>query len=344
MTKLRLHLLALGGTIATQRGERGMKMGLGADDLLRMVPELGSLAEIRTETLSRKPSSDLVLEDLYRLAARIQAMADAGESDGVVITQGTDTLEESAFLLDLLLQVDIPVVLTAAMRNPKLVSADGPGNVLAAMRVAAEPWARQSAVGVLVAMLDHVWAAFDVAKTDTSRLDAFRSPAAGPVATVVEDRVVPLMLPVRDWKNALLRLTGSRPAASLPAAAPPVALLWLSLGEPGALLDALLNDPGHLGYGGVVVAAMGGGHVPEPLVERLAALAARLPLVLASRTGAGPLLRRTYESPGSEIALRAQGLIYAGRLSPLKARLLLDLLLRAGIDRAGVAALFDLCG
>lgn len=344
MTKPRLHLLALGGTIATQPGERGMKMGLGADDLLRMVPELGALAEIRTETLSRKPSSDLLLEDLYGLAARIQAMADARESDGVVITQGTDTLEESAFLLDLLLQVDVPVVLTAAMRNPKLVSADGPGNVLAAMRLAAAPWAKQSAVGVLVAMLDHVWAAFDVAKTDTSRLDAFRSPAAGPVATVVEDRVVPLMLPVRDWKNALLELTGSQPAASLPASASPVALLWLSLGEPGALLDALLTDPQHLGYGGVVLAAMGGGHVPEPLVKRLAALAGRLPVVVASRAGGGPLLRRTYESPGSEIALRAHGLIYAGRLPPLKARLLLDLLLRAGTDRAGIAALFDRCG
>ena len=162
--------------------------------------------------------------------------------------------------------------------------------------------------------------------------------------SAVEDRVVPLMLPVRDWKNALLALTGSQPAASLPASASPVALLWLSLGESGALLDALLTDPQHLGYGGVVLAAMGGGHVPEPLVKHLAALAGRLPVVVASRAGGGPLLRRTYESPGSEIALRAHGLIYAGRLPPLKARLLLDLLLRAGTDRAGIAALFDLCG
>jgi L-asparaginase len=344
MTKPRLHLLALGGTIATQPGGRGMKMGLGADDLLRMVSNLDAFANVRTETVSRKPSSDLLLEDLYRLAARIQAMADAGECDGFVITQGTHTLEETAFLLDLLLQVDIPVVLTAAMRNPKLVSADGPGNLLSAMRVAATPWAKQSAVGALVAMLDHVWAAFDVTKTEASRLDAFRSPAAGPVATVVEDRVVPLMLPVREWKEALLRATDARPAASLPAVAPPVALVWLSLGESGALIDAVLNDVGNLGYGGVVVAAMGGGHVPESLVNRLTALAVRLPLVLSSRTGGGPLLRHTYESRGSEIALRGHGLIFAGRLPPLKARLLLDVLLRSGIDRAGIAAQFDLCG
>jgi L-asparaginase len=123
----------------------------------------------------------------------------------------------------------------------------------------------------------------------------------------------------------------------------PVALLWLGLGEQGALLDSLLGDRRHLGYGGVVLGAMGGGHVPETLVERLADLAARLPVVVASRTGGGPLLRQTYEGAGSEMALRACGLIYAGRLPPLKARLLLDLLLRAGIDRAGIARIFEAC-
>jgi len=345
MARPRIHLLALGGTIATQPGEQGMKMGLTADDLLRILPNLDALYEVRAETVSKVNSSSLTLDDLYRLAARIQAMTDANEADGVVITQGTNTLEESAFLLDLLLQVGIPVVMTAAMRNPSLASADGPGNVLAAIRVAAEPWAGAGAVGVLVAMLDQVWAAFDVAKTQTSRVDAFRSPSTGPVATLVEDRVLPLMLPVRDWKIALDRAVGSGAASRLAArTSAPVALLSLALGERGALLDALLSDPKHLGYGGVVVGAMGAGHVPELLVQRLVALAKRLPVVLASRTGGGPLLRKTYEGPGGEIALRAGGLIYAGRLPPLKARLLLDVLLRAGIDRQGMAGLFDLCG
>jgi L-asparaginase len=231
------------------------------------------------------------------------------------------------------------------MRNPGLASADGPGNLLAAVRVAAARWAAASTTGVLVAMLDHVHAAFDVAKTETSRLDAFRSPAAGPVATLVEDRVVPLMMPVRSWKLALRSAVDVAPAARLAdATSSPVALLWLSLGEQGGLLDALLADARHLGHGGVVLGAMGGGHVPEALVKRLVALAERLPVVVASRTGGGPLLRRTYEGPGSEMALRAAGLVFAGRLPPAKARLLLDLLLRAGIDRAGIAAMFDTCG
>jgi L-asparaginase len=345
MKRPRIHLLALGGTIATQQGARGMTHGLGADDLVRMAPGLDGVADLVAGTVSRTGSSNLALNDIYALAARIQDMADKGACDGVVITQGTDTLEETAFLLDLLLDVDIPVAVTAAMRNPGLASADGPGNLLAAVRVAAARWAAASTTGVLVAMLDHVHAAFDVAKTETSRLDAFRSPAAGPVATLVEDRVVPLMMPVRSWKLALRSAVDVAPAARLAdATSSPVALLWLSLGEQGGLLDALLADARHLGHGGVVLGAMGGGHVPEALVKRLVALAERLPVVVASRTGGGPLLRKTYEGRGSEMALRAAGLVFAGRLPPVKARLLLDLLLRAGIDRAGIAAMFDTCG
>jgi L-asparaginase len=148
MGKPRIHLFALGGTIATRPGKRGMEVGLGADDLLRAIPDLEAIADIRAETVSRSNSSDLVLDDLYALAARIQTMADAAESDAVVVTQGTNTLEETAFLLDLVLRVDIPVVMTAAMRNPKLTSPDGPGNVLAAVRVAAARWAKASAVGL----------------------------------------------------------------------------------------------------------------------------------------------------------------------------------------------------
>jgi L-asparaginase len=345
MVKPRIHLLALGGTIATQQGERGMMVGLGGTDLIRLVPGLDAVADVEGETVSRASSSNLALDDIYALAARIQRMSDERLSDGVVVTQGTDTLEETAFLLDLLLDVDIPVVMTAAMRNPKLASADGPGNVLAAIRTATAPWAKASAVGVLVAMLDHVHAAIDVTKTETSRLDAFRSPATGPLATLAEDRIIPLMLPVRDWKQAVRGAVGSAPSSRLAGvASSPVALLWLGLGERGALLDVLLNDPRHLGYGGIVVGAMGGGHVPEALVGPLAANVARLPIVVASRVGGGPLLRQTYESPGSEIALRAAGLIFAGRLPPIKARLLLDVLLRAGIDRETTATVFDRTG
>ena len=98
--KPRIHLLALGGTIATQLGVCGMKVGLGAEDLLRMAPGLDAIADVEAETVSRVGSSSIALDDIYALAARIQAMADQRMSEGVIVTQGTDTLEETAFLLD----------------------------------------------------------------------------------------------------------------------------------------------------------------------------------------------------------------------------------------------------
>src|SRR5215210_3397645 len=140
---------------------------------------------------------------------RIQVLALAGTiaaaaADGVIVTQGTDTLEETAFLLDLLVERDIPVIVTAAMRNPALTSADGPGNLLAAVRVACDPWIRAHAkvLGVMAVMLDEVYAAADVTKAHPTRLNAFAAPQPGPLAALVEDRVVPLGLPVRDAVEA----------------------------------------------------------------------------------------------------------------------------------------------
>lgn len=340
-----VQYFALGGTIATMPAESGaMKQGLGADDLIRMVPALADVAEVRGETVARIGSTNLTVEVMLQLAQRIEALADAV---GVVISQGTDTLEETSFVLDCVLAPRLPVVFTAAMRNPRLTSADGAGNLLASVRTAASPWMREHVgeIGVVVTFLDHVYAPFDVAKTETSRIDTFRSPATGPLATLVEERVVPLSLPVRDWKRAVDAVLGPKPATRLLAAGPkPVALLWGALDDPAYLLDALLADAKHLGYVGVVIAGMGGGHVREDQVERLKKLNASIPVLIAPRTGGGPLLASTYEGPGSEIGLRQAGIIFSGRLHPLKTRLLLELLLRGGADRDGIARVFAACG
>ena len=191
MSKPRIHILALGGTIATRPDASGvMQMGLGADDLVTAVPLLGTLADIEAETVSRVGSHSLSFDQIHALAAKIAAAT----ADGVIVTQGTDTLEETAFLLDLLVDRDIPVIVTAAMRNPALTSADGPGNLLAAVRVACDPWVRAhaKALGVMAVMLDEVYAAADVIKAHPTRLNAFASPQTGPLAALVEDRVVPL--------------------------------------------------------------------------------------------------------------------------------------------------------
>src|SRR5215471_21300955 len=174
MTRPRIQILALGGTIATRPDASGaMQMGLGADDLIAAVPLLPKVADLEAETVSRVGSHSLSFDQIHALAARIRAL----KVDGVVVTQGTDTLEETAFLLDLLLETDIPVIVTAAMRNPALTSPDGPGNLLAAVRVAADSWVRSHAraLGVITVMLDEVYAAADVSKVHPTRINAFAS-------------------------------------------------------------------------------------------------------------------------------------------------------------------------
>lgn len=343
MTKPRIHVLALGGTIATRPDATGaMQMGLGAADLVAAVPLLAKIADIEAETVSRVGSHSLSFDQIHALAAKIRTL----EADGIVVTQGTDTLEETSFLLDLLLDLDVPVVVTAAMRNPALTSPDGPGNLLAAVRVATSPWVRMHAraLGVMAVMLDEVYAAADVLKVHPTRLNAFASTQTGPVAALVEDRLVPLSLPLRDAIVAARTRLAPRLGAASAADHPSVALLWMALDETGGLIEAVARAPDRLGYGGVVVGAMGGGHVPERVVDALTQLAAALPTVISPRAGGGPLLRQTYGGPSSEIALRKAGMIWGGRLHPLKARILLDSCLRAGLDRSAIAELFDAFG
>jgi L-asparaginase len=338
MSKPRIGILALGGTIATRADASGvMQMGAGADDLVAAVPMLADLADIQAETVSRMGSHSLSFDQIHALAAKIATVA----ADGVIVTQGTDTLEETGFLLDLLLERDIPVIVTAAMRNPALTSADGPGNLLAAVRVACDPWMRAHAraLGVMVVMLDEVYAAADVIKAHPTRVNAFASPQTGPIAALVEDRVVPLGLPVRDAIGAARKKLGK-----VGGDAQPVALLWMGLDEPGHLIAAMLGASDRLGYRGVVLGAMGGGHVPERLADLVGRLAAAMPTVVSSRAGSGAMLRHTYGGPTSEIALRKAGLIWGGRLHPLKARVLLETCLRAGLGRDTIAEVFDAFG
>ncbi|MBI3197587.1 MAG: asparaginase [Rhodospirillales bacterium] len=339
MTRPRIKVLALGGTIATRPDASGaMQMGLGADDLVAAVPALAALAEVAAETVSKVGSHSLGFDQIHALAARIAAL----DADGVIVTQGTDTLEETAFLLDLLVDRDIPVIVTAAMRNPALTSPDGPGNLLAAVRVACDPWVRAhaAALGVMAVMLDEVYSAGDVQKTHPTRLDAFASPQTGPLAALVEDRVVPLALPVRDAMTA----ARARLGAAAGGKAAPVALCWLGLDEPGFMIEALVDHRDRLGYRGVVLGAMGGGHVPERVASLVVRLAALLPTVVSPRASGGPMLRQTYGGPSSEIALRKAGLIWGGRLHPLKARVLLETCLRAGLGRDAIAEVFDAFG
>jgi len=234
------------------------------------------------------------------------------------------------------------VIVTAAMRNPSLTSPDGAGNLLAAVRVASDAWVRKNAkaLGVLAVMLDEVYAAADVAKVHPTRLNAFASTQTGPLAALVEDRIVPLSLPVRDAVVA-----ARKKLAGVSGKAAPVALFWMSLDDDAALMSMMLAASDHAGFRGAVIAAMGGGHITERSADNVRRLAKAMPTVIAPRAGAGgPMLRQTYGGPSAEIELRRAGLIWGGRLHPLKARMLLETCLRAGLDRLTINELFDAFG
>ncbi|MBS7544567.1 asparaginase [Ancylobacter oerskovii] len=325
----RLLALSLGGTITmTAATGGGIAPTLGAGDLVAAVPELAAVAEITARSPFRLGSASLTLANIVQVAAEIHA-AFAEGYDGAIVIQGTDTIEETAFALDLMVRDARPVVVVGAMRGPQQPGADGPANLLAAALVAASPQAR--GLGTLVVLNDEIHAARFVRKAHTALTSAFVSAHGGPLGLVAEGRVrvfarvAPPALPVL--------LPG-------PGELPPVALVKIGMGDDGRLLPVL---PG-LGYAGAVIEGAGAGHVPGVMAEAVGELAARIPVVLASRTLGGPVFESTYGYPGSEIDLIARGVIPAGLLSALKARLALVLALAAGLSRENIAELFAAFG
>lgn len=300
----------LGGTISMS-GTSSAVARLGGDALLASVPGLTDLGvELDVRDFRRMPSASFTFADLLELVEQAEQAEQA--PDGVVVVQGTDTIEETAFLADLLWSADAPFVVTGAMRTPAMAGADGPANLLAAITVAADESARGR--GALAVLNDEIHAARFVAKRHTSSPAAFESPDTGPIGRVVEG--VPVFRYDVPRRPALTR--PSRIDVHVP-------LLVATVGDDGALLDGI-----GAGCAGLVVAGFGVGHVPEAWVERLGALAQRMPVVLASRIGAGPVLTRTYGAPGSETDLRNRGLLTCGHLTAYQARLLLLLLLSNG--------------
>jgi L-asparaginase len=313
MSRPGLLFLSLGGTITmVQNASGGIAPKLGASELIASVPALAGVAEIEAHSPFRLPSPSLTLENLVEAARLITAGFAAGH-DGAVVIQGTDTIEESAFLLDLLVDSEKPVVVTGAMRGADAPGADGPANLLAAARVAASPEAR--GLGTLAVLNDEIHAARFVQKSHTALTSAFQSPLAGPLGVVAEERV-------RFFTRVL-------PTPRLPIAdgpLPPVALIKCAMGDDGRLLSVLPD----LGYAGMVLEGMGAGHVLASVAPLVGEVARRIPVVLASRLTTGPVFTRTYGYDGAEIDLIKRGLVPAGALSGLKARVLLSLILRQG--------------
>ncbi len=319
----RLLLLTTGGTIAG-RGEASTKVNtycagaLSGDALLAAVPELAQLACIEENAIASVDSADLQLAHWTALVQRIRtAFADDPALTGVVITHGTNTLEETAWLLQLLIDDPRPVVLVGAMRPATALSADGPLNLYQAVQVAVNPQARER--GVLAVLDGEVHAARAVTKRATQGVGAFRSVGQGPLGWVDDAGVHWSAVPRRRW-TPFAHL-------ALPSVWPQVAILHGCVEPPAAFLPALLSS----GVCGLVFTGTGAGQLSAVEREALARWDGPLPLMLrANRCGSGPVHRCVDHAH--------LGLLPAGTLSPQKARVLLLLALIAKLSRAELEA------
>jgi L-asparaginase len=287
-----------------------------AADLVAAVPGLEEVADVEMRDVTRLPSNDMTFALARRVAREARSAVERGCA-GVVVTQGTDTIEELAYCLDLLVPGDAPTVVTGAMRHAGLASADGGGNLLDAVRAAASVEAR--GLGCLVVLNSEIHSARTVRKAHTSSLGAFTSPGVGPLGWLAEGEP---RLRERPYQRVLVALPPDAPVVRPP-------LVRIAMDDDGWWLPAILA----CGAPGLVVEGTGGGHVPSWLSGRLIELAGRIPVVMTSRSGDGEVLTRTYGGfGGSETMLLEGGVIPGGTLDGLKARVLLGLLLSAGAD------------
>ncbi len=296
----RVHLLATGGTIS------GGQQPLDAAGLTALVPGVKQIAAVSMEDVTRVGSSRMTPELQFKLASRINELFTKDPAlAGIVVTHGTDTLEETAFLVDLLLAGDRPVVFAAAQRPPRETDTDGPRNLLNAFRIAASPTARGT--GVLVTLNDEIHSARYVRKTHAIAVEAFQSPWAGSVGYVDAGHVI------------LTRRPAARVTIATSRVEPNVDLITLTAGSDGHLIRAATAA----GAKGIVVEVFGRGNVPPAIVEAVQEARAKDVAVVYTTRTRGGRVEVDQES-------RKVGVIGGEDLDGLKARMLLVAALGAG--------------
>ncbi|WP_104523503.1 asparaginase [Blastococcus atacamensis] len=299
----RVHLLATGGTIASRHGPDGLAAVTPAAELLAAAGPPAGLT-VTTSDFGAVGSFALTTPDLREVVSQAGRCLAEGV-DGVVVTHGTDTMEESAYLADLVHDDPRPIVFTGSQRPFDDPAPDGPANLADALRVASSPLARD--LGVLLCFDGLTFAAAGVRKVDTLRSGAFGAPGRGPVLRLAGESVLALARPAR---RAPLPL-------DLRAELPRVDVVACYLGADAALLHAAVAA----GAAGIVLEAFGAGNVPPAMAEAAEDLVAGgIPVLVCSRVQSGPVLP-VYAAGGARLA-RA-GAVFAGDLSPWQGRLLL---------------------
>jgi L-asparaginase len=310
-----IGVLFTGGTIAMRKdpASGAAVPALSAAEILAEVPDLASVAPVEAEDFSRLPGPHVTPEHMWRLAKRAAAWLERPDVDGLVITHGTDTIEETAYLLDLVLTSDKPVVLVGAMRTVSDASWDGPGNLMDAVRVAAAPEA--TGRGVLIVMNEQILPARDARKIHTEAPTSFAAPEFGPIGIVDTGvavfRRTPLSRP--SWQDS-----AAEPGLRVRQIDPRVSLLQVYTGMDDSLLTHQLSQ----GVRGVAISAYGRGNVPPTIVGAIERAVAKDAIVTISSRAVAGRVRPRYGYEGGGLHLLRVGAILAGDLPAAKARLL----------------------
>lgn len=318
-------LVFTGGTISMRRDPThgGAVPSLSGRDILALAPAIEQIAETEILDFGAFPGPHMTTDRMWALRNTLAEQLARPDVEGIVVTHGTDSLEESAYLAARSLGSEKPVVFTGAMRTSSDLGWDGPANMGAAVRVAASQEAR--GFGVLVAMCDRVFSALDVTKTHTHTVDAFESPGLGPLGVVDDSHVI--------FRRALPEIPPPLTPQSLGG---PVDIVYSWAGADSRLLDASRREAR-----GVVVAAMGRGNVPPAMIDGIDRWHADgKPVIIASRVQRGRV-GQTYGYAGGARRLHDQGAILAGSRRPQQARIDLMLALGDGMTLPAIRALFE---
>jgi L-asparaginase len=327
--KPRIRILATGGTIAgaqTNPKDVGYKSGtFKIEDLMAAVPNLKDLGELSGEQVANIGSQDMNDQVWLKLANRVNEVLKSDNVDAVVITHGTDTMEETGFFLNLVAKTDKPIVMVGSMRPATAVSADGPANLYNAVAVASDR--RAAKRGVLIVMNDRIISARDAEKINTINVEAFSTPERGPQGLVTNGKILwfdPSMKP--HTKTSEFTVANRQNL-------PKVDILYAHANMPPELIDAAVKG----GAKGIVIAGVGDGNMTKPALDMLEKEAKQngVVVVRSTRLPTGPVLRN------SEVNDDQMGFVASGEFNPAKARILTQLALTETSDPRKVQDIFN---
>ncbi|MEG9487530.1 asparaginase [Mannheimia indoligenes] len=312
----KLLIIHTGGTISMKEGEDGKVSPSVENPLLNALERLNHPAKLVQESLFNIPSPHINIEHWEQLKTRIEKAVTEENIDGIVITHGTDTLEETSYFLDLALNVNVPIAITGAMRSSNELGADGLINLQSAILVALNEESRDK--GVLVVMNDEIHNAKFVTKTHTTNVATFQTPTFGPCGLVTKESVIFFQKLTAYERFPLNQLTKTN-----------VQLLKAYAGMDSFLLEKLAESR----CDGVVIEALGAGNLPPSCLDGVAALVkANIPVVIVSRAFNG-ITQDVYDYVGGGKQLKQQGIIFTKGLSGQKARIKLMVLLNQQLDK-----------